>query len=119
MTSPLCLVQTTCPEKEVALAQVLLCALVPGLTLAQAAGAMTTIMWLMMIASQGHSQSMGICNPPRVMTADVSIAPTRAILFLLPSLLQWSTKERAPTNRKLRQQKICVSHHISLFQVGN
>jgi hypothetical protein len=60
MTSPLHQARTPCPEKGVALAQDLLCTLIFGLALAQAAGAMTTIMWLMMIASQpkrGHLYS--------------------------------------------------------------
>jgi hypothetical protein len=43
MTSPLCQARATCPEKGVALAQDLHCALRPGLALVQAAGAMTTI----------------------------------------------------------------------------
>jgi hypothetical protein len=44
MTSPLCSVQAICPEEGVVLAQDLLCTLVVGLTLAQAAGAMTITM---------------------------------------------------------------------------
>jgi hypothetical protein len=44
MTSPLHQAQAISPEKGVALAQDLFCALVLGLALAQAAGAMTTIM---------------------------------------------------------------------------
>jgi hypothetical protein len=52
------------------------------------------------------------------MMADVSIALTRAILILPSSLLQWQRKVSAPTNRELRQQKIHVSHLMSLFQQG-
>ncbi len=88
MTSPLCQARTPHPKKEVTLAQDLLCTLVLGHALAQVSGAMTTIMWLMMIASQVQSPSVGICTPPRVTRIDVSIALTRAILFLPPSLLQ-------------------------------
>jgi hypothetical protein len=44
MTSPLCRVRATCPEKGVTLAQDLLCTLILDLALAQAAGATTTIM---------------------------------------------------------------------------
>ena len=44
MTSPLCQAQATCPEKGVALAQDLFCTLVPSLALAQASGAMITVM---------------------------------------------------------------------------
>ncbi len=87
MTSPLSQAWTTCPEKGFALAQDLLCTLVLSLALAQAAGATTTIMCPMMIASQARSQSAGICTSQRVMMADVSIALTRAIPFLPPSPL--------------------------------
>jgi hypothetical protein len=44
MTSPFCQAWGIRPEKGVALAQDLLCALILGLALAQAAGATTTIM---------------------------------------------------------------------------
>jgi hypothetical protein len=44
MNSPLCQAWTTCPKKGVPLAQDLLCALVPNLALARAAGSATTIM---------------------------------------------------------------------------
>jgi hypothetical protein len=99
MTSPLCQAWTLCPGKGVALVQDLLLALILGLALAQAAGATTTIMCLMMIASRVHSHSAGTCTPPRGMTADVSIALTRAIPFLPPSLLQRQREVSAPTNR--------------------
>jgi hypothetical protein len=53
MTSPLCRAPAICPEEGVNLIQDLICALVLvlGLALAQAAGAMTTIMSTMMNAS--------------------------------------------------------------------
>jgi hypothetical protein len=119
MTSPLCPVQTSHPEGGVAFAQDLLCTLVPGLILAPAAGAMTIIMWLKMNASQAHSPSAGICTLLRETMVDVSITVTRAIPFLPPSPLQRQRKVSAPTNRELRQQRIWVSHLISLFQIGN
>jgi hypothetical protein len=89
MTSPLCLCQAweLCPE-GVVLAQDLFHTLILCLALTQAAGAMTTTMWLRMTASQVRSPSADTCTPPRVMTADVSIALTNAIPFLPPSPLQ-------------------------------
>ncbi len=117
-TSPLCWAQTPYPKKGVALAQDFFRALGLGLAHAWAAGATKTIMWLMVIASQEHSLSMGIYTPPRVMTADVSIALTRAIPFLPPSPLQWQWKVSAPTNRESCQQRLHVSHLVSLFQTS-
>jgi hypothetical protein len=59
MTSPICQVQAICLEEGVVLAQDLLCALVLGLALVQAAGAMTITMWLKMTPSQARSPSTG------------------------------------------------------------
>ncbi len=118
MTSPLCLARATHLEKGVALAQDLICALVPSLDLAQAAGAMTTIMWLLMIASRARSPSVGIRNPRTTMT-DITIAQTRTIPFLSPSPLQRQKKVCTPTNRELCKQRIHVSHLMSLFQIEN
>jgi hypothetical protein len=95
MTSPLCQAWTSCPEKGVALAQDLLCSLVPSLPLAQAAGATTTIMWLMMIASQAHSPSTGICTPLRVIMADVAICESFWLLIARHSALQeWDANDQ-------------------------
>jgi hypothetical protein len=74
-------------------------------------------MLIMMIASRARSPSKGICTPPRVMTVDVSIAPTRAIPFFPPSLLRRQRKVSKPTNRELCQQRIHVSHLKSSFQI--
>jgi hypothetical protein len=95
MTSSLCQVRTPRSEKGFALTQNILLTLVPVLALAQAAGPTTTIMWLAMIASQAHSPSVGTRTPPRAMTMDVSIALTRAIMLLPPSLLQRKRKVNA------------------------
>jgi hypothetical protein len=108
-----------CLEEGVVLAQDLFCTLILGLALAQAAGATTITMWLRTIASQARSPRAGTRSPPRVMTADISIALIRAILFLPPSLPQRQRKVSAPRNRELRQQRIYVSHCMSLFQIGN
>ncbi len=51
MTSHLCRARAICLEEGVVLAQNLLCALVLGLALAQASGAMTITMWLRMTAN--------------------------------------------------------------------
>jgi hypothetical protein len=48
-----------------------------------------------------------------------TIAQTRTILYLPPPPLQRQRKVRAPTNRELLQQRIHVSHLMSLFQIGN
>jgi hypothetical protein len=100
-------VQATRPEKGVALGQDLLCPLIFGLALAQAARATTTIMWQLMIASKAHSPSTGICTPMMTMT-DITITRTRTILYLPPSLLQQQRKVSAPINRELHQQRIHV-----------
>jgi hypothetical protein len=69
MTSPLSQALAIPPEKEVNLAQDLLCALNLGLALTQAVGATTTIMLTKMIASQAQPPSAGTRTPPRVTTA--------------------------------------------------
>jgi hypothetical protein len=95
ITSPLFRAQAICPEEGVNLVPDLLCALilVLGLALAQAAGATTTIMLTKTIASQVQPPSMGIhpstgIHTPRTMMMDITIAQTKAILSLPPSLLQ-------------------------------
>jgi hypothetical protein len=101
MTSPFCQAPAIHPEKEANLVQYLLCALDLGLTLAQAAGAMTTIMSTKMIASQAQPPCAGIGTPRTTMT-DTTIIRTKRILFLPPSLLQRRRKS-APRNRALHQ----------------
>ncbi len=73
MTSPLCQARAIRPEEGVALPQDLLCTLILGLNLAQAAGATTITIWLRMIASQARPPSVGTHTLLRVMMADVSI----------------------------------------------
>jgi hypothetical protein len=73
MTTPFCQAPEICPEEGVDLVQDLLCALVLGLSLAQAAGATTTIMSTKMIASQAQPPCMGI-HTPRTMMTDITIA---------------------------------------------
>ncbi len=119
MTSSLCQAQAIFPEEGVVLAQDLLRALVLGLALTQAVLATTITMWLRMTTSQVRSPSTGTCTPPRVMTVYISIALTRAIPYLPPSLLQWQRKVSALRNRESRQQRIYVPHCMSLFQIGN
>ncbi len=101
MTSPLSQALAICPEEGVDLIQDLLCALDLGLPLAQAAGAMTTIMSTKMIASQAQPPSAGICTLRTTMT-DVTIAWTKEIPFLPPSPLRRQI-ESAPINRESRQ----------------
>ncbi len=90
-----------CPEEEVDLVQDLH-ALNLGLALAQAVGAMTTIMSIKMIASRVQSPSAGTCTSLRVTRVDAFIALTKAILFLPPSPLQ-RQRRSAPRNRESRQ----------------
>jgi hypothetical protein len=92
-----------CLEEGVNLVQDLLCTLILGLALAQAAEAMTTIMLTMMNVSQVRPPSAGTCTPLRVTMVDVSIALIRAIPFLPPSPLQLQRKVSAPRNRELCQ----------------
>jgi hypothetical protein len=101
MTSPLCQAPAICPEEGVDLVPDLLCVLVLGLALAQAAGARTTIMLTKMIASQGQPPSAGIHTPRTAMT-DITIARTKTIPSLQPSLLQ-RQRRSAPRNME--------SHH--------
>jgi hypothetical protein len=72
----------------------------------------------MMIASQVHPPSTGTCTPPRVMTADVSIALTKGILVLTPSLFQWQREVSIPANRESCQQRTYVSYLMSSFRKG-
>ncbi len=101
MTSPLCQAPAACPEKGVDLD--LLCALNLVLALAQAAEATKTILSNNMIRSQAQRPNAGVCTP-RTMTMDITIARTRAIAFLPPSLLQRQREVTAPRNRELCQQ---------------
>jgi hypothetical protein len=119
MTSPLCQVPAICPEEGFDLVQDLLptLVLVLGLTLAHVAGAMTTIMLTKMIASQAQPPSVSICTP-RMTMMDITITRTKAILFLPPSLLR-SQRRSAPRNRESCQQRVYVSHCMSMFQTGN
>jgi hypothetical protein len=120
MTSPLCPEPAICPEEGVNLVPDHLCTIVLalGLALAQAAGATTTIMLTKTIASQVQPPSMGIhpstgiCTP-RTMMTDITIAWTKTILSLPPSLLQRRRrrKEAHPEirNRSSREIKCpCV-----------
>ncbi len=100
MTSPLCWSPAICPEEGVNLVQDILCALVLGLGLAQAAKAMTTIMSTKMIASRAQPPSTDI-HTPRTTMMDITVARTKAILFLPPFLLQrW--RKSAPKIRESR-----------------
>ncbi len=91
------------PEKGVDLD--LLCALALLLALAQAAGATKIIMLNNMIASQAQHLNTGV-RTPRTMMTDITIAWTRAIAFLLPSLLQKQREIIAPRNRELHRQSM-------------
>jgi hypothetical protein len=144
MTSPLRWALAIRPEKGVNLD--LLHALALVFALAQAAGATKIIMSNNMIASQAQRPNTGV-RTPRTMMTNITIARTRAIAFLLPSLLQKQREIIAPRNRELRQQsmnahvqicmistishvQICMistnshvhihmSHYVSLFQIRN
>ncbi len=105
MTSPLCQAPATHPEEGVNLVPDLLHALDLILALAQAAGATKTIMLNNMIASQAQPPIAGV-RIPRTMMMDNSIARTRAIAFLPPSLLQRQREVIAPRNRELHQQSM-------------
>jgi hypothetical protein len=83
----------------------LLHALALVLALAQAAGATKTIMLNNMIASRAQCLNAGVCTP-RTMMTDITIAQTRAIVFLLPSLLQRQREVIALRNRDSRQQSM-------------
>ncbi len=97
MTSPLPRAPAICLEEGVNLVSDLLCTLVLvlGLALTQAAGATTIIMSNKMIANQAQPPSAGICTPGTMMM-DITIAWTREILFLPPSLLQRQREVIAP-----------------------
>jgi hypothetical protein len=107
MTSPLCQAPAICPEEGVDLVpdhlRTLVLAL--GLALAHAAGATTTIMLTKTIASRVQPPSTsihpstGLCTP-RTMMMDITIARTKTILSLPPSLLQRQKGRRALKNRE-------------------
>jgi hypothetical protein len=107
MTSPFCQALEICPEEGVDFVPDHLRALVFAFTLAQAAGATTTIMFTKTIASQvqppsrGIHPSRGICTPKMTMV-DITIAQTKAILSLPPSPLQ-RQRRSAPRNRESHQ----------------
>jgi hypothetical protein len=103
MTSPLHQALAICPEEGVNLVPYLLCTLAIVLALAQAAGATKTIMSNIMIASRAQPPNACV-RIPRTMMTDISIARTRVIAFLPPSLLQRQREVIAPRNRELRQQ---------------
>jgi hypothetical protein len=83
----------------------LLRALALVLALTQAAEAMKTIMLSNMIASQAQRPNVGVCIL-RTMMTDITIAWTRGIAFLQPSMLQRQREVIAPKNRELRQQNL-------------
>jgi hypothetical protein len=87
MTSSLCRAPAIRPKEGVDLVPDLFCTLAIVLALAQAAGATKTIMSNNMIASQVQPPIAGV-RIPRTMMTDITIARTRAIAFLPPSLLQ-------------------------------
>jgi hypothetical protein len=105
MTSPLCQVPTSCLEEGVDLVPDLLCALALVLALAQAAGATKTIMSNNMIASRAQPPIAGGFTP-RTMMTHITIARTRAMVLLPPSLLQRQREVIAPRNRESRQQSM-------------
>ena len=105
MRSPLCQAPAICPEEGVDFVPDLLHTLVLVLALAQAAGAMKTIMSNNMIASQAQTPNAGVCTP-RTMMTDITIARTRLIAFSPPSLFQRQREVIAPRNSKSRQQSM-------------
>jgi hypothetical protein len=92
-------------EEGVDLVPDLHCALVLVLALAQAAGALKTIMSNNMIASQVQPPNMDV-RTLRTMMTDITIAQSRAIAFLPPSLLQKQREVIAPRNKESRQQSM-------------
>jgi hypothetical protein len=102
MTSPLHQALAICPEEGVDLVQDLLCALVLGPVLAQAAGITITTMWPKMNAGQIRPSSVGTRTPPRVIMVDAFIALIREIPFLPPSMHQLQREVSAPRNRDSR-----------------
>jgi hypothetical protein len=120
MTSLLCQEPAACPEKGVDLD--LLRALDLVLALAQAAEATKTIMLNNMIRSRAQHPNAGV-RTPRTTTMDITIARTRAIAFLPPSLLQRQREVIAPRNRESHQQsrdslkQVCMISTSSLVQV--
>jgi hypothetical protein len=87
MTSPLCQAPAICPEEGVNLVPDILHVLALVLALAQAAGATKTIMSNNMITSRVQPPNASVFIP-RTMMMDITIARTRGIAFLPPSLLQ-------------------------------
>ncbi len=107
MTSPLCQAPANRPEEGVDLVPDLLRTLVLVLALAQAAGATKKKMLNNMIASQAQPPNAGVCIP-RTMMMDITIARTRAVTFLPPSLLQRQREVIAAQNRELHQQNMMM-----------
>ncbi len=105
MTSPLCQAPAIHPEEGVDLVPDLVCALALVLIFAQAAGATKTIMLNNMIASRAQPPNAGV-RTLRTMMTDITIAKTRAIAFLPPSLLQRQREVLAPRNRESCQQSM-------------
>jgi hypothetical protein len=100
LTRPLHQARAVCLEKGVNLnllhSFALICAL------AQAAGATKIIMPDNMIACQAQRLNTGVCTR-RTMMTDITIVRTRAITFLLPSLLQRQREIIALRNRESHQ----------------
>ncbi len=113
MTSPLCRALAVCPEKGVNLD--LLPALALVLALAQAAGVTKIIMSNNIITSQAQRPNVGVCTLKTMMTY-ITIAWTRAIVFLLPSLLQRQREIIAPRNRELHQQS--MDSHVRIHMIS-
>jgi hypothetical protein len=105
MTSPLCQAPAICPEEGAYPVPDPLHALVLVLALAQAAGATKIIMSNNMIANQAQPPNAGICIL-RTIKTDITIAQTRAIAVLPPSLLQRQREVIAPQNRESHQQSM-------------
>jgi hypothetical protein len=90
MTSPLCQALAIHPKEGVSLVPDLFHVLVLGLTLAQAAGATTTIMSTKTIASQVQPSIMGFCT-------------TRTTMTDMPSSPLQRQQRSTPRNRQLHQ----------------
>jgi hypothetical protein len=103
MTSPLHWALAVCPEKGVDLD--LLRALALVLALAQAAEATKIIMSNNMITSQVQRPNAVVWIQWMMMTG-ITIARTRGIVFLQPSLLQRQREIIAPRNWELGQQSM-------------
>jgi hypothetical protein len=90
MTSPLCQAPAIHPKEGADLVPDLLCVLVLGLTLTQAAGATSTIMSTKTIASQVQLSITGICT-------------TRTTMTDMPSYPLKRQQRSTPRNRQLHQ----------------